>query len=174
MKIEINKKAYEKLQKKLPWLYANEIDVNKSGLANLYYKGEYVATAFVNPNSKISARILSFKKERVDKEFFYKKIKKAILKREALKSITNSYRLIHSEADFLPGLIVDKYEDNLIVSFTTFGMDSYKEIIVDILIELVNPKGIYEKGDKIREKEGLEVVSKELYGEVDDEFIIKE
>lgn len=175
MKIEINKKAYEKLQKKLPWLYANEINLKgKSGVADLFYKGEYVATAFVNPNSKISARILTFKKESINKEFFYKRIKKAILKRDSLKSITNSYRLIHSEADFLPGLIVDKYEENLIVSFTTFGMDSYKKIIVSILIELLNPKGIYEKGDRIREKEGLEVVSKELYGEVDDEFIIRE
>ena len=83
-------------------------------------------------------------------------------------------RLIHSEADFLPGLIVDMYKDNLIVSFTTAGMDNFKGIIVELLIALLNPKGIYEKGDKIRQKEGLEIASQTLYGEVDDEFIILE
>jgi len=62
----------------------------------------------------------------------------------------------------------------LVVSFTTAGMNNYKGIIIEILIDVLNPKGIYEKGDKVREKEGLEVISQTLYGEVDDEFIIVE
>ena len=178
MKVEITKSGYEKLKKRFPWLYKNELkkvpECDKGSIADLIYKDKYVATAFINPFSKITARIVSFKKETIDKEFFEKRIKKALKKREGLKNITNSYRLIHSEADFLPGLIVDKYADNLVVGFTSAGMDNFKGLIIEILINLLNPKGIYEKGDKIREKEGLEVVNQTFYGEVDDEFIIKE
>jgi len=185
MKIEITKEAFNKIKRKVPWLYKNELisipECDGGSIADLVYKGEYAATAFINPVSKITARILSFEKINFDKEFLRKRIQKAVQKRnlkngifEINASVTNSARLIHSEADFLPGLIVDKYGDNLVVSFTTAGMDNYKGVILEILIELLNPKGIYEKGDKIREKEGLEVVSHTLWGDVDGEFIIEE
>ena len=178
MKAEIKKEAYNKLKKHFPWVYKNEIEkapnCNPGDIVDLVYNGEYIATAFFNPLSKISARVISFEKVHIDREFFEKRIKRAINKRESLKNITNSFRLIHSEADFLPGLIVDKYGDYLVASFTTAGMDNFKGIIVEILIDLLNPKGIYEKADKIREKEGLEVISQKLYGEIEDEFLIVE
>ena len=176
MRVEINKEGYKKLQRRFPWVYKNEIlnypECNAGDIVDLVYKDEYVATAFFNPLSKISARVLSFEKTKITKNFFKQRIQKAIKKREDIPS--NSYRLIHSEADLLPGLIVDKYGDNLVVSITTAGMDNFKGVIIEILIELLSPKGIYEKGDKIRIKEGLEVVNQTLYGKVDDEFIIKE
>ena len=178
MRVEITKSAFEKLKKRAPWIYKNEIvkfpKCNPGDIVDLVYNGQYVATAFLNPLSKISARIISFEKVDINREFFEKRIKKAIKKRENLKNITNSCRLIHSEADFLPGLIVDRYEDYLIISVTSAGIENFKGIVIEILIELLNPKGIYEKGDKIRQKEGLEVVSQKLYGEIEDEFIIVE
>ena len=189
MKVEITKEAFNKLKRRVPWIYKNEIieipECDSGSIADLVYKGEYVATAFINPKSKITARILSFEKVNIDRKFFEERIKKAVNKRASKfqvpsskfkinVSTTNSLRLIHSEADFLPGLIVDKYGDNLIVSFTTAGMDNFKGVIIEILIEFLKPKGIYEKGDKIREKEGLEVISHTLYGNVDDEFVIIE
>ena len=178
MKVEIKKSGFEKLKKHFPWVYKNEIekipDCNKGDIVDLVYKGEYVATAFFNPLSKITARVISFEDVVIDKKFFKNRIKKAIKKRDFLKHITNSFRLIHSEADFLPGLIVDKYGDYLVVSFTTAGVDNFKGVIIEILIDLLQPKGIFEKADKIREKEGLEVVSQKLYGEIEDEFLIVE
>jgi 23S rRNA (cytosine1962-C5)-methyltransferase len=190
MKVEITKNAYEKLKRRFPWVYKNEIiklpECDKGSIADLTYKGKYVATAFINPLSKITARVISFEKVLVDIDFFYTRIKNALEKRAVSidsknimlsleeKFNSNSLRLIHSEADFLPGLIVDKYGDNLVISFTTAGMDNFKGIIVEILIDLLSPKGIYEKGDKIREKEGLEVINETLYGNVDDEFMIIE
>jgi len=178
MKVEITKQAYEKIKRKTPWLYKNELKVpecDAGSVAELIYRGEYCATAFINPKSKITARILSYEKVSVDREFFKQRIKTAIERRSIIgKNVTNSLRLVHSEADFLPGLIVDRYGDNVVTSFTTAGMDNFKGLIVEILIELLKPKGIYEKGDKIREKEGLEVLSHTLYGEVDNEFIINE
>jgi len=178
MKVEINKEAYNKLKKHFPWVYKNEIikipECNLGDIVDLVYKGEYVATAFFNPLSKIAARVISFEDVVIDKKFFEKRIKRAIRKRDSLKNITNSFRLIHSEADFLPGLIADKYGDYLVVSFTTAGMDNFKGVIIEILIDLLSPKGIFEKADKIRSKEGLEVVSQKLYGEIEDEFLIVE
>ena len=178
MKAEINKEAFLKLKKKFPWVYKNEIisipECNPGDVADLMYKGEYVATAFLNPLSKITARVISFDKMHINREFFENKIKAAIEKRNGLEKITNSYRLIHSEADFLPGLIVDKYGEYLVLSITTAGMENFKGIILEILIDLLKPKGIYEKGDKIRQKEGLEVSSQKLYGEIEDDFIIIE
>jgi len=186
MKVYINKNAYEKLKKRFVWVYKNEIQKAPScdpgSIVDVYYKDKFVAVGFYNPLSKISIRVLSFEKTTIDREFFKNIILKAVYRRTRTlnhriklnQSITNSYRVIHSEADFLPGLIVDKYGDNLILSITTAGMENYKGVIVEILIEVLKPKGIYEKGDKIREKEGLEVIDRLLYGEVDDEFIIEE
>ncbi|WP_024791527.1 class I SAM-dependent rRNA methyltransferase [Lebetimonas sp. JS032] len=190
MKVEISKEAFQKLKKRFPWVYKNELvnvpDCDKGSVADLIYNGEYVATAFINPLSKISARVISFEKTQIEREFFYERIKKALKNRGAdfnsknimlsleKKFHSNSLRLIHSEADFLPGLIVDKYGDNLAVSFTTAGMDNFKGVIIEILIDLLNPKGIYEKGDKIRQKEGLEIINETLFGNVDDKFLIIE
>lgn len=74
MKIEISKSAYVKLKKRFPWVYRNEIvsipNCDKGSVADLVYKGEYVATAFINPFSKITARIITFEKTHIDKEFF--------------------------------------------------------------------------------------------------------
>ncbi len=176
MKVEINKRAKERLEKLFLWVYKSDIlsveDIGEAGVADLVHKGKFVAKAFVNPESEITARVLSFENENIDGKFFEKRIKRAVLKRDFTN--TNSYRLVHSEADFLPGLIVDRYGKNLVCSFTTAGMDLFKEDIVEILAGLSDVKGIYEKGDKIRKKEGLSVESKTLFGEIDEEFLVEE
>ena len=178
MKAEITKEAFLKLKKRAPWIYKNEIikfpECNPGDITDLVYKDEYIATAFINPLSKISARVISFEKTHIDKEFFKNRIKKAIEKRKSLEKITNSYRLIHSEADFLPGLIIDKYGEYLVIDITTAGMENLKGIILEILIDILKPKGIFQKADKIRLKEGLENNNELLYGEIVDAFEIVE
>ena len=178
MKVEITKEAFLKLKKRAPWIYKNEIikfpECNPGDITDLVYKDEYIATAFINPLSKISARVISFEKTHIDKEFFKNRIKKAIEKRKSLEKITNSYRLIHSEADFLPGLIIDKYGEYLVIDITTAGMENLKGIILEILIDILKPKGIFQKADKIRLKEGLENNNELLYGEIVDTFEIVE
>ncbi len=178
MKVEITKEAFLKLKKRAPWIYKNEIikfpECNPGDITDLVYKDEYIATAFINPLSKISARVISFEKTHIDKEFFKNRIKKAIEKRKSLEKITNSYRLIHSEADFLPGLIIDKYGEYLVIDITTAGMENLKGIILEILIDILKPKGIFQKADKIRLKEGLENNNELLYGEIVDAFEIVE
>jgi 23S rRNA (cytosine1962-C5)-methyltransferase len=113
-------------------------------------------------------RILSFdENEVINKEFFRKRISFAIEHRKTL-GIIGCCRLVFSEADNLPGLVVDQYGDYLSVQFMSLGMDKIKKDIVDILVELTGCKGIYERSDMpVREKEGLEQTKGFLYGNFD-------
>ena len=112
-------------------------------------------------------RVLSLdENEVINKEFFKKRIAYAIEHRKNLG--WSATRLVFSEADFLPGLVVDKYGDYLSVQFMSLGMDMIKQDIVDILVELTGCKGIYERSDMpVREKEGLEQIKGFLYGKFD-------
>ena len=162
-------------------MYANEIDSNaeefQSGeiVALFSKKDGFLGTAYVNPECAIFARILSFGKEEIGKKFFHNRIKKAINKREALLAQTNAVRLIHSEADFLPGLIVDKYGDTLSIQINTAGMEVFRELILSTLKQLVNPSWIVEKSDvHSREIEGLESKNGTLFGTPTKEFTLNE
>lgn len=154
-----------------PWIFNNEINSFDGNIVNgdvckvLTIDKKFVCYGFLNTNSKIMVRILSLNENDViDREFFKNRMKYAIDHR--LKLGWNATRLIFSEADFLPGLVVDKYGDYLSVQFMSLGMDKIKDMIVELLVELTNCKGIYERSDMpVREKEGLEQAKGFLYGE---------
>jgi 23S rRNA (cytosine1962-C5)-methyltransferase len=180
-KVIVKKQAEEKIRYFFPWIYRNEIkkipDVQPGEIVLLYgTDGSFLGTGYINPGSVITVRILSFfKKEDINREFFRKRIYQSLKKRESLKSFTNAYRLIHSEGDFLPGLIVDYYGGFLSIQINTAGMERYRNEILEVLIELLNPRGIYEKSDvKSREKEGLTTREGVLYGDIPENITIKE
>ncbi len=130
-----------------PWIFSNEIDKFEgefeSGRVCMVYtsNNDFLCYGFFNANSKIMVRILSFDiNEKIDKEFFKRRIQYAIEHR--LNLGWSATRLVFSEADFLPGLVVDKYGDYLSVQFMSLGMDMIKKDIVDILVEETKCKGI--------------------------------
>ena len=176
-----NNEEKEKLEG-FPWIYNNEINKFEGQIKNgevvkvLNSKNEFVCYGFLNTFSKIMVRILSYNENDViDKEFFRKRIQYSIEHRKNLFNDSNCQRLIFSEADFLPGLIVDKYNDILSVQFLSLGMDLIKKDIVDILVEELNPKGIYERSDMpVRLKEGLEQIKGPLYGTFDTRVLVIE
>ncbi|MCB8943484.1 MAG: class I SAM-dependent rRNA methyltransferase [Ardenticatenaceae bacterium] len=130
--------------------------------------GRFLATALYNPHSQIQGRILTWWDEAIDEAFWRGKIERALRHRAALKlePATNAYRLINAEADGLPGLVVDKYGDFLVMQCLTFGMDSRKTMLAQLLAELVQPQGIIERSDvDVRQKEGLAQVTGVLWGE---------
>lgn len=162
------------------WVYANEVQricgKDKNGsLATVYsFEGKYIGKGYINHLSKILVRIFIRDNSEDTKEFYLNRIKMANDYRLDL-GYDNCYRMIFSEADNLPGLVVDKYGDILCVQFSSLGMDKRKNLIVECLVELFNPKGIYERSDMAtRSKEGLEEKTGILYGEVDDWTIITE
>lgn len=163
-----------------PWVYANEVaKISGEGKQGdvckvLSFDGKFVCLGYINHLSKIIVRVLSYKEEEIDRAFFFNRIKKANDYRLAL-GYNNNYRVVFGESDLLPALIVDKYGDYLSCQFLSLGMDKRKQMIVDILVELFSPKGIYERSDvSVRKKEGLCEVKGVLYGEVPDKVLIYE
>lgn len=163
-----------------PWVFANEVlrvegegkqgDVCRVCAAD----GRFVALGYINHLSKIIVRVLSYKEEPIDETFFERRIRAALNYRLAL-GYDCAYRVVFGESDLLPALIVDKYGDYLSCQFLSLGMEKRKQLIVDILVKIFNPKGIYERSDvAVRKKEGLEEKTGLLYGEVPDEVIIEE
>ncbi len=162
------------------WVYANEVATiegkDKNGsLASVFSNdGRFIGKGYINHASKILVRIFIRGNETDDENFYYERIKAANDYRVKL-GYKNCYRAVFAESDNLPALIVDKYGDYLSVQFLALGVDLRKKLIVNVLVKLFNPKGIFERSDvAVRKKEGLEEVKGVLYGEVPDYCEIEE
>ncbi|WP_457677827.1 class I SAM-dependent rRNA methyltransferase [Thermovibrio sp.] len=166
-----------------PWVYKSDIlsfsRKPKPGELCVVrdYKGAFLAKGYINPDSYIAIRLLTFKKdEEIDYDFFVRRLSEALYyRREVVPESCTAFRLVHSEADYLPGLIADYYDGYLVVQITTLGMEVLKDKVVRALIEVVKPKGIYEKSTvQTRELEGLPLVERPLYGEIPEKVVILE
>ncbi|MGZ9226432.1 MAG: class I SAM-dependent rRNA methyltransferase [Anaerolineales bacterium] len=125
----------------------------------LSFNQQFLARASYSPHSQIRARVWTFEDEPVDKEFFRKKIRAALATRYEfqVEHNINAARLIYAESDQLPGLIVDRYGDVLVLQSLTAGSEYWKETIADLLLEETGLENIYERSDAdVRELEGLE------------------
>lgn len=164
-----------------PWVFNNEIDriegTIKSGeLAYVFSsKNEFVGKGFLNTSSKIFVRILSRNLDEIIDESFFKNLVETSNNSRKSLGYSNSYRVLFGESDGIPGLIIDKYGDYLSVQILTLGIDQRKEMFIKILVDIFNPKGIYERSDvSVRKKEGLELFKGVIYGDVPSSVIIKE
>lgn len=163
-----------------PWVFANEVariegkDKNGS-LATVYdFNGRYIGKGYINHLSKILVRIFIRDDSVPDYEYYKNAISKANDYRLKL-GFKNSYRVVFGESDNLPALIVDKYDDILSVQFLSLGIDKNKDLIIRALIEIFNPKGIYERSDvAVREKEGLPLFKGKIYGDFNTKIVIEE
>lgn len=138
-------------------------------------QGKFQARAAYSPHSQIRARVWTFNiDEPVDEDFFRCHIQSALDARMTFKltTVTEAYRLIHAESDFLPGLIVDRYGEMLVMQSLTAGSEYWRDVIVDLLLELTHTLTIYERSDAdVRELEGLPLRAGLLRGESPAEFI---
>jgi 23S rRNA (cytosine1962-C5)-methyltransferase len=156
-----------------PWVYRSDIaqaepDAMPGDIVDVYSsRNTFLARAFYNPGSQISLRILTNEQEDINGDFFYRRIVSAWEYRKKVADI-NSCRVVFSESDFLPALIVDKFSDVLVLQTSALGIERYKEQLADILMEVIKPAGIYERNDiKVRELEGLEQKTGFLRGSFD-------
>ncbi len=138
-------------------------------------QGRFVAYAFYNPHSHIALRVVSTSKEQIiDRRLLGERLAQAIRKRCPITQ-TNAKRLVYSEADGLPGLIVDQYAEYVVVQFRSAGMDRLRSTVLELLREHLNPTGILERSDKeFREDEGLKAVTEVVAGTVPDRILIEE
>jgi 23S rRNA (cytosine1962-C5)-methyltransferase len=141
-------------------------------------KGEFLAAGYFSSYSQIAVRIWGYDKdETIDEVFFTKRIEKAysIRKRYLESPETDAFRIINGENDLLPGLIVDKYADYLVVQFHTAGIESWKEKIIAAMDKIIHPKGIYERSDvAVRRFDHLDSVQGLLFGSIPELITIKE
>jgi 23S rRNA (cytosine1962-C5)-methyltransferase len=158
-----------------PWIFSGAIQrVEACATADdlvrvVGSQGEYLATGTLNRRSQIAVRLLTWDPaEQIDTAFWRRRLQRAIAGRASLASdpATSAYRLVHAEADGLPGLIVDRYGPWLVIQCLTLGMAHRRDEIVALLAELLVPAGIYARDDAdVRSKEGLPLETGPLWGE---------
>ncbi|WP_379135149.1 class I SAM-dependent rRNA methyltransferase [Paenibacillus sp. sgz500958] len=171
VRLERNRK--KRLELAHPWVYAGEVasvegEPENGGLVDvLNHQGRFLAVGYYNPASQIRVRIVSQTPlARMDQAFFKERFTSCLQHRNRFLPGADAYRLVYGEADFLPGLIVDRFGDILVVQILTLGMDKHRSEIVAALVEVMAPRGIYERSDvSVRELEGLEQTTGVLYGE---------
>ena len=162
-----------------PWIFSGAIatvegDHETIGVADvLDDRKQWIARGLYNPKSQIRIRVLTWHKEPIDRDFFSRRIAQALALRENyLSATTTAYRLINGEGDFIPGLVVDRYNDFLVCQFFTSGIDFFKPDIVAALSGLVSVIGIFERSEgRVRDEEGIGPSVGVLFGEAPPDLI---
>jgi 23S rRNA (cytosine1962-C5)-methyltransferase len=162
------------------WVYASDVKETVGNpqpgdvISLKDVKGKPLGSAIYNPKSQIVARRFSYRRQDLDQEFFQRRIERALNYRNSLDLDQKLCRLVWSESDGIPGLIVDRYGDHLVIQTLTMAMALREDIIVAALKDLLNPKSIIARNDSpVRKAEGLEVEKKVLFGEAPKPFSIK-
>ena len=160
-KVFLKRKIAPRIAHGHPWIYGNEIEkiVGEQAAGDIvevfYYDKKYVGRGYINQQSQIAVRLLTRKHENINDDFFLNRIKQAWKYRQKL-GYTENCRLVFGEADYLPGLVIDKFNDYFVIQTLSFGIEKWKPAIVNALQEIFSPKGIYERNDvPVRELEGL-------------------
>ena len=156
-----------------PWIYHGEIlrvtqPPADGGLVQVKdHRQRLIGTGFFNSKSKIVVRVLSPERVEVDEKFFEERIRAALAVRQKHLPGATSFRVVNAEGDFLSGLIVDKYEDALVVQISSLGMDQRKALIAAALQKIFSPRAILERSDMASRKfEGLAEANGILAGEL--------
>jgi 23S rRNA (cytosine1962-C5)-methyltransferase len=162
-----------------PWVFSGAVakvegEVFPGEAGEVYSQGgQFLGRGHINPRSQIIVRLLTQKKDELGEEFFRGRISRAVVfRKDWSRGKTNAYRVINGEGDFLPGLIVDRYKETLVLQCLTAGMDRLKEMLINLLVKELRPQSIYERSDvATRNEEGLAESSGLLYGKDIPEWI---
>jgi 23S rRNA (cytosine1962-C5)-methyltransferase len=180
-KFFLRKKIGDRVVNGHPWIFGNELgDTEGSAAAGdiveVYsYNGSFVGKGYINPASQIRIRLLTRDKNAIiDDQFFFNRIRDAWEYRKQIGYVENC-RLIFGEADQLPALIIDKFNDYFVIQTLALGIDKWKGAIVAAIQKTFNPKGIYERNDvPVRTLEGMEQIKGFLSEPFDTNIIINE
>jgi 23S rRNA (cytosine1962-C5)-methyltransferase len=181
IKIHLRKKISRRVADGHPWIFANEVDRTEGTVSGgetvsvFTHDNKFVGRGYINPKSQILVRLLTRNKnEEINDEFFYKRILSCWEYRKTI-GYTENCRLVFGEADSLPQLIIDKFNDHFVIQTLALGIDIWKPAIVNALNKIFNPKGIYERNDvPVRELEGMQQQKGFLSAPFDTKIIINE
>lgn len=174
--VRVNKRGADRVRQGHLWIYQSDlVDVDAEGGSIVSVKderGNFIGQALFSDSSQIALRFLTQSNEEIDREWWRRRITEAAGRRH-IPPDTNAYRLIYSEGDLLPSLIVDRYDDVLVVQTLSQGTDAIKPFLIEILIEQFNPRAVIERNDaRVRQLEGLPLISGTVYGEAPEELEI--
>ena len=182
-KIFLKRKISTRIANDHPWIFNNEVEpqslqesMDPGSIVEVYtYDKKFIGKGYFNPRSQIVIRLLTRNKtDEINEQFFFDRILKCWDYRKKL-GYTENCRLVFGEADSLPQLIIDKFNDYFVIQTLALGIDIWKPAIVNTLNKIFNPKGIYERNDiPVRELEGLSQQKGFLSGPFDTQIIINE
>jgi 23S rRNA (cytosine1962-C5)-methyltransferase len=177
--VRVNRKAAERAASGHPWIFASDV-VDRGDAAPgdavrvLDPKSKFLGVAHYSSTSQITLRLLSIRPEIIDRTFFRERLASALGHRERVVHNSDAYRLVFSEGDLLPGLIVDRYGPYLALQTLNQGMDRARDVIVDCLQELLAPAGILARNDaSVRKLEGLPLEVVTLAGDIPERVHIR-
>jgi len=177
--VRVNRKAADRVASGHPWVFSSDLldrDGAQPGAAVKVAdpRGRPLGTAHYSSTSQISLRMLSRLVEDTGRDFFFRRLQAAAEHRTSVVRDSDAYRVVHAEGDLLPGLIVDRYSDYLVVQTLDQGMDGARETIVSCLQEIYRPKGMVARNDSpVRAKEDLPQEVSILAGEVPETVSIR-
>ncbi|MDF2384847.1 class I SAM-dependent rRNA methyltransferase [Nostoc ellipsosporum NOK] len=181
VKVYLRRKIAPRIANGHPWIFSNEVEKVEGEPAGgetvtvFTHDRKYVGMGYINPKSQILVRLLTREKNvEINEQFFLDRIRQCWEYRQRIGYVENC-RLVFGEADGLPQLIIDKFNDYFVIQTLTLGMDTWKPAIVKALETIFSPKGIYERNDvPVRELEGLPQHKGFLSAPFDTKIIINE
>lgn len=180
-KIVLKKGKEKSVLQRHPWIFSGAIahaQVPAGEMAAVCkHDGSILAWGYYNSRTDIAVRLLSFGETQPDTDLLVQRIRSSLEMREisGITQCTNAYRLVHSEGDMLPGLIVDWYNGHCVIQILTAGMEQLKGTIAQIIPDILKPVSIYERSDhEGRTIEGLEQINGQIYGKTPDLIEINE
>ena len=181
MKIIVKKDKEQKMLNFYPNVYKDEIkeilgEVKTGDVVDIITNDmKFLARGYVTEGTSAFVRVLTTKDEKIDKKFIFERIKRAYEKRKHLLDETNSVRVFYSEADYIPVLIIDKFDKWVSIQFRNSGVEIFRQEILEAVKKYIKPKGIYERSDvENRIIEGVEEKTGVLFGEIPERIIMED
>ena len=174
--VRVNKRGADRVRQGHLWIYKSDVvEVDAKGGAVVTVKderGNFVGHALFSDSSQIALRFLTQTDEDIDRDWWRRRITEAA-NRRSISPETNAYRLVYSEGDLLPSLIVDRYADVLVLQTLSQGTDAVKSMLIEILAEEFKPRAIIERNDaRVRALEGLPLTAGTVFGDAPAELEI--
>jgi len=175
----VTKRGAARARSRQPWIYRSDIAEAGGEPGDIVRvwdnRGAFLGRAFLNPNSEITLRIAEHQDIPLNATWFRDRIEKALAYRDTLEIDANAYRLLHAEADGVPGLIVDRYGDYLVLQIGSAAVERRLDWVLAALQDSLSPIGILLRGDSpARKREGLETGVRVLRGEVPESVVVRE
>jgi 23S rRNA (cytosine1962-C5)-methyltransferase len=177
--VSVSKRGEERIHRGHPWIYRSDVTAVEAAGGEVVrvtgFKGKTLGYAHFSDRSEISLRMLTRGPDAPDETFWRRRLQQALAYREALGIDATAYRVVHGEADLLPALVVDRYDDILVLQALSQGMDRLLPELTRWLVELTGARGVLARNDpRVRLLEGLEQRVHVLDGEVPGEIEVRE